>query len=151
MSLDLLNELEKRVQSAVDTIETLKLEIEELKEDNAQLQDDNAQLQEEKTAWESRLGDLLGKFDLLEGEDTSEGSAVDDVAEDSIVEDDAAEESIASTASSEGELMDQSRAEEALIEQDSALDELDDLDDLTAEEEAELEAQTAPSSPFNNL
>jgi len=132
MSLDLLNELEKRVQSAVDTIETLKLEIEELKEDNAQLQDDNAQLQEEKTAWESRLGDLLGKFDLLEDEDTSGESVEDDVA---------------APVASEGELMDQSSAEEALIEQDSTLDE---LDDLTEEEEAELEAQTAPSQ-FGNL
>lgn len=132
MSLDLLNELEKRVQSAVDTIETLKLEIEELKEDNAQLQDDNAQLQEEKTAWESRLGDLLGKFDLLEDEEASAESVEDEVA---------------APVASEGELMDQSSAEEALIEQDSALD---DLDDLTEEEEAELEAQTAPSQ-FGNL
>lgn len=136
MSLDLLNELEKRVQSAVDTIETLKLEIEELKEDNAQLQDDNAQLQEEKTAWESRLGDLLGKFDLLEDEEAS-AEAVEEVIEDEV----------AAPVASEGELMDQSSAEEALIEQDSALDE---LDDLTEEEEAELEAQTAPSQ-FGNL
>jgi FtsZ-binding cell division protein ZapB len=116
MSLDLLNELEKRVQSAVDTIETMKLEIEQLKEDNAQLQD-------EKAAWQSRLGDLLGKFDLL----------------------DSSEEETA--ASDEGSLQPQESAEEALIEELSSEDDEDTLlEELSEEDEdALLEEQTAPS------
>jgi len=117
MSLDLLNELEKRVQSAVDTIETMKLEIEQLKEDNAQLQD-------EKAAWQSRLGDLLGKFDLL---DSSEEEEEEEAA-----------------ASDEGSLQPQESAEEALIEELSSEDDL--LEELSEEDEdALLEEQTAPS------
>ena len=58
MSLDLLNELEKRVQSAVSTIEVLKAEIEQLKEENAELS-------AEKDVWGDRLSELLGKFDLI--------------------------------------------------------------------------------------
>lgn len=117
MSLDLLNELEKRVQSAVDTIETMKLEIEQLKEDNTQLQD-------EKAAWQSRLGDLLGKFDLLDSSEEEEAAASD-----------------------EGSLQPQESAEEALIEELSSEDDEDALlEELSEEDEdALLEEQTAPS------
>lgn len=68
MSLDLLNELEKRVQSAVSTIEDLKLEIEQLKEENAELIS-------EKDAWEGRLAELLGKFDLIDSADSDMDAA----------------------------------------------------------------------------
>jgi len=70
MSLDLLNELEKRVQSAVSTIEDLKLEIEQLKEENTALVS-------EKDAWEGRLAELLGKFDLIDStaSDTTEDAS----------------------------------------------------------------------------
>lgn len=71
MSLDLLNELEKRVQSAVSTIEDLKQEIEQLK-------DENAALTSEKDAWEGRLAELLGKFDLI---DSAESETSDDAAD----------------------------------------------------------------------
>lgn len=71
MSLDLLNELEKRVQSAVSTIEDLKQEIEQLK-------DENAALTSEKDAWEGRLAELLGKFDLI---DSAESEPSDDAAD----------------------------------------------------------------------
>lgn len=76
MSLDLLNELEKRVQSAVSTIEGLKQEIEQLKEENAALTS-------EKDAWEGRLAGLLGKFDLISNGDVDVDSEEpqDDVAE----------------------------------------------------------------------
>ena len=72
MSLDLLNELEKRVQSAVGTIEDLKAEIELLKEENAALV-------AEKGAWEGRLAELLGKFDLMDNAAESAVQAEDDV------------------------------------------------------------------------
>ncbi|MDX1319181.1 MAG: cell division protein ZapB [Oceanospirillum sp.] len=71
MSLDLLNELEKRVQSAVSTIEDLKQEIEQLK-------DENAALTSEKDAWEGRLAELLGKFDLI---DSAESETSDDASD----------------------------------------------------------------------
>ncbi|WP_417595671.1 cell division protein ZapB [Oceanospirillum sp.] len=80
MSLDLLNELEKRVQSAVSTIEDLKLEIEQLKEENTALVS-------EKDAWEGRLAELLGKFDLIDStapdtaEEVSEFTAENDTEE----------------------------------------------------------------------
>ncbi|OOV87168.1 cell division protein ZapB [Oceanospirillum linum] len=82
MSLDLLNELEKRVQSAVSTIEDLKLEIEQLKEENTALIS-------EKDAWEGRLAELLGKFDLIDGTapDTTEevsGLAAESDSEESL-------------------------------------------------------------------
>lgn len=73
MSLDLLNELEKRVQSAVGTIEDLKQEIEQLKEENAALAS-------EKSAWEGRLAELLGKFDLIDSGDHSESADAGEAA-----------------------------------------------------------------------
>jgi len=108
MSLDLLNELEKRVQSAVGTIESLKAEIEQLKEENAELS-------AEKDAWGGRLSELLGKFDLI-------GSADDAVS-------DAGTESFNSDADSELD-------DEAGLEIDDSLElnvSLESLDDNGAE------------------
>lgn len=83
MSLDLLNELEKRVQSAVSTIEDLKLEIEQLKEENTALTS-------EKDAWEGRLAELLGKFDLIDSADSDVAEVVsEEAAETNNTEEDA--------------------------------------------------------------
>ncbi|WP_404415323.1 cell division protein ZapB [Marinospirillum sp.] len=59
MSLDLLNQLEAKVQTTVDALNQLRQEVEQLKEENTSLK-------EEKQAWESKLGDLLNKFSSLE-------------------------------------------------------------------------------------
>lgn len=104
MSLDLLNELEKRVQSAVSTIEDLKQEIEQLK-------DENAALTSEKDAWEGRLAELLGKFDLIDSaeSETSDGAAdfsaeaisaeeSSDLSEDDALNEDLQEETLANQA-----------------------------------------------------
>ncbi len=83
MSLDLLNELEKRVQSAVITIEDLKQEIEQLKEEKAALTS-------EKDAWEGRLAELLGKFDLIDSADSDVAEVVsEEAAETNNTEEDA--------------------------------------------------------------
>lgn len=137
MSLDLLNELEKRVQSAVDTIDTLKDEVEQLKLENAQLQ-------EEKSAWEARLSGLLGKFSLLDSA-SSEAVEADEVesleADAPQVEDELeADDALAAEDDDAPMLADESVAEAQLVEEDlTDLDELMDLD--------ELEAATAPTSP----
>ncbi|GAB6874904.1 cell division protein ZapB [Halomonas shantousis] len=64
MSIELFNQLEQKVQNAVDTIEMLKMEAEELREENGRLK-------QERDDWERRLGDLLGKFQGLEGDTSS--------------------------------------------------------------------------------
>ena len=55
MSLELLNQLEAKVQTTLDSLEMLRMEMEELKQENTALRN-------EKQAWEARLGQLLNKF-----------------------------------------------------------------------------------------
>lgn len=59
MSLELLNQLENKVQTTLESLEMLRLEMDELKQENTSLK-------EEKRAWEDKLGQLLGKFSELE-------------------------------------------------------------------------------------
>ena len=59
MSLELLNQLEAKVQTTLDSLEMLRMEMEELKQENTALRN-------EKQAWEARLGQLLNKFSELE-------------------------------------------------------------------------------------
>jgi len=120
MSLDLLNELEKRVQSAVSTIEDLKLEIEQLKEEKAALTS-------EKDAWEGRLAELLGKFDLIDSADS-------DVAE--VVSEEAAETSDA-----------EDDAFATLEEQDDTFSALEEQDDTLANQAFEQDFAEATEEP----
>ena len=53
MSLEVLEQLESKVQSAVDNISLLKMELDELKEQNSKLQDENHQLRNEHVAWQN--------------------------------------------------------------------------------------------------
>lgn len=80
MSLDVLEQLETKIQTAVDTITLLQMEVEELKQTNqqlteateaaklskAELEQQNQQMQEEQTAWQERIRTLLGKMDDVE-------------------------------------------------------------------------------------
>jgi len=66
MNFDVLDKLENKVQTAVDTISLLQMELEELKEENAQLQSSNTELKSEQEAWQDRLRSLLGKMDEVE-------------------------------------------------------------------------------------
>ncbi|WP_025673343.1 cell division protein ZapB [Salinivibrio socompensis] len=80
MSLEVLEQLEAKVQMAVDTISLLQMELEELKEKNGSLEQDavaekesreqlaqeNAKLKEEQEAWQNRIRSLLGKIESVE-------------------------------------------------------------------------------------
>ncbi|QIQ21262.1 cell division protein ZapB [Zophobihabitans entericus] len=76
MSLDILNQLESKIQQTVETIELLQLEIEDLKGKNRQLeeqamnssgsvtalQEENQRLKAEQQQWQDRLQSLLGRM-----------------------------------------------------------------------------------------
>ncbi|MBD1558443.1 cell division protein ZapB [Vibrio sp. S9_S30] len=80
MSLEVLEQLEVKIQTAVDTIALLQMEVEELKEQNAQLSSEanvlksnreelesqNMKMREEHAAWQERIRNLLGKMDDVE-------------------------------------------------------------------------------------
>lgn len=67
MSLELLNQLEAKVQTTLEVVEILRLEIDELKQENASLKND-------KQAWEDRLNQLLGKFSAVHDLEVSDPS-----------------------------------------------------------------------------
>ncbi|ART63733.1 cell division protein ZapB [Kushneria marisflavi] len=71
MSNELFEQLEQRVNSAVDTIEMQRMELEELRQENERLKNERQQ-------WESRLGGLLERFREL---DTSTASDTAPAAE----------------------------------------------------------------------
>jgi len=66
MNFDVLEKLENKVQTAVDTISLLQMELEELKEENAQLVNTNTELKGQQDVWQDRLRSLLGKMDEVE-------------------------------------------------------------------------------------
>ena len=69
---ELLNQLEKRIQEAVETIEMYRLEIAELKEKNSELENQHE-------VWEDKLSSLIQKFETLnqtDGTDTAETTDV---------------------------------------------------------------------------
>ncbi|MFH0257754.1 cell division protein ZapB [Vibrio rumoiensis] len=80
MSFEVLEQLEAKIQTAVDTIALLQMEVEELKEKNEQLTSEASQLREgrveleeqtqamrqEQQAWQERIRNLLGKMDDVE-------------------------------------------------------------------------------------
>lgn len=80
MSLEVLEQLEAKVQTAVDTITLLQMELEELKEKNSQLESEagalkasreeleqqNQQMRVEHDAWQERIRALLGKMEEVE-------------------------------------------------------------------------------------
>ena len=66
MSLEVLEQLEAKVQAAVDNIALLKMEKDELQAEIAQLKQENQQLRNDHQAWQERLRALLGKMDQME-------------------------------------------------------------------------------------
>lgn len=70
MSLTILDELERKIKQAVETIQLLQLEVEELKERNAEterakasLSQEYEQLKAEQQSFQERLRSLLGQID----------------------------------------------------------------------------------------
>ena len=59
MSLELLNQLEQKVEHTIDIIELLKLQIEELEEENTTLK-------AEHEKWRHDLVDLISRFDEVD-------------------------------------------------------------------------------------
>ncbi|EOX1790806.1 cell division protein ZapB [Vibrio cholerae] len=83
MSFEVLEKLEAKIQTAVDTIALLQMEVEELKEEKQQLQNEAQELreareeleqraqqvqqvQQEHAAWQERIRSLLGKMEDVE-------------------------------------------------------------------------------------
>ncbi|WP_253306002.1 cell division protein ZapB [unidentified bacterial endosymbiont] len=79
MSFEVFEQLEVKVQQAIDTIALLQMEIDELKGKNRDLQqstqaatdqyqaviDENQQLKEQQQSWQTRLHSLLGRMDSV--------------------------------------------------------------------------------------
>ncbi|MFY2509912.1 cell division protein ZapB [Vibrio pectenicida] len=80
MSFEVLEKLETKIQTAVDTIALLQMEVEELKEEKQKLaveadelrssreemEQKTEQMQQEHSAWQDRIRNLLGKMDEVE-------------------------------------------------------------------------------------
>jgi cell division protein ZapB len=80
MSFEVLEKLEAKIQTAVDTIALLQMEVEELKEDKQKLVDESNELkaaretleqkvqhvEQEHAQWQERIRTLLGKMDDVE-------------------------------------------------------------------------------------
>ncbi|WP_372872693.1 cell division protein ZapB [Shewanella sp.] len=60
MSLELLSQLETKIQAALESIELLKLELEEEKEKSANLAQQNQQLKQELGSWNDKITGLVG-------------------------------------------------------------------------------------------
>ncbi len=70
---ELLNQLEKRIQEAVETIEMYRLEIAELKEKNNELENQHE-------VWEDKLSSLIQKFETLNQTDETDTAETSDVS-----------------------------------------------------------------------
>jgi len=66
MNFDVLDKLESKVQTAVDTISLLQMELEELKEENNALLANNSELKSQQDVWQDRLRSLLGRMDEVQ-------------------------------------------------------------------------------------
>ena len=80
MSFEVLEQLEAKIQTAVDTITLLQMEVEELKEEKEkvtqeanelrshrdELEQKVQQIQQEHAAWQERVRGLLGKMNDVE-------------------------------------------------------------------------------------
>ncbi len=80
MSFEVLEQLEAKIQTAVDTIALLQMEVEELKEEKHKLVEEAnelkanresleqkaQQIQQEHDQWQERIRSLLGKMDDVE-------------------------------------------------------------------------------------
>lgn len=80
MSFEVLEKLEAKIQTAVDTIALLQMEVEELKEDKVkleaqanelrtqreELEQKAEQAQQEHAQWQERIRALLGKMEEVE-------------------------------------------------------------------------------------
>ena len=60
MSLELLSQLETKIQATLENIELLKMELEEEKQTSSGLSEQNQQLQQELNSWNEKVTGLVG-------------------------------------------------------------------------------------------
>lgn len=60
MSLELLSQLETKIQAALETIELLKMELEEEKQKSTALAEKNDSLSQELNSWNEKVNGLVG-------------------------------------------------------------------------------------------
>ncbi|ACA84701.1 MULTISPECIES: cell division protein ZapB [Shewanella] len=60
MSLELLSKLETKIQTALETIELLKMELEEEKQKSIGLAEQNQQLSQDLNSWNEKVTGLVG-------------------------------------------------------------------------------------------
>jgi len=65
MSIDNINLLESKIQSAIDSIALHKMEIEELKESKIELENDNQKLKQDLEGCLGRINGLISKLDAM--------------------------------------------------------------------------------------
>jgi FtsZ-binding cell division protein ZapB len=75
MSKALLDALESRVTSAVETIDGLRAEIRDLREERRLISDERMQLQDERRLLEDKLRELLARIDAVDGGGSGETTA----------------------------------------------------------------------------
>ena len=63
MSNRLLEQLEKRIDDIIETMDLLRLQVEELEEKNSLLHNENHALKSRQSQWEQNLNALLNKLD----------------------------------------------------------------------------------------
>ena len=70
MSSELLQKLEEKVDTTIETIELLRLQIEELEDRKEKLIGENTKLKEKQDTWEKNLNSMLDKLDVVGVSDT---------------------------------------------------------------------------------
>ena len=60
MSLELLSQLETKIQATLENIELLKMELEEEKQKNVTLTEKNQQLEQDLNSWSDKVNGLVG-------------------------------------------------------------------------------------------
>ncbi|GAA0786880.1 MULTISPECIES: cell division protein ZapB [Pseudomonadati] len=60
MSLELLSQLETKIQATLENIELLKMELEEEKQKSAALTEKNQQLEQDLNSWSDKVNGLVG-------------------------------------------------------------------------------------------
>ena len=66
MSNELLQQLETKVDAAIEVIELLRLQVEELEDTNQRIQAENAKLNEVNVCYENNINNLLEKLAKVE-------------------------------------------------------------------------------------
>lgn len=60
MSLELLSQLESKIQATLENVELLKMELEEEKQKNVELTEKNQKLQQDLNSWSDKVNSLVG-------------------------------------------------------------------------------------------